>query len=140
MALSEEAKTARRAYQREYRKKHHEHYLERMKEWRAKNKDKVRQHNINYWEKKGRQLKENNDPMNQFIKERCNLSSELSVSNKQLAQAFNEWNNSSLTTSQFSLQFKDTAVELGLQKKRTKYGMLWEGLGLKNVTTLEGEE
>lgn len=131
MALSEEAKTARRAYQREYRKKHHEHYLERMKEWRAKNKDKVRQHNINYWEKKGRQLKENNDPMNQFIKERCILSPELSTFNKQLAQAFNEWNNSSLATTKFSLEFKDAAVGLGLEKKRTKHGMIWQGVGLK---------
>lgn len=28
------------------------------KEWRAKNKDKVKQHNENYWTKKALQLKE----------------------------------------------------------------------------------
>jgi hypothetical protein len=111
-----------------------------MKEWRAKNKDKVRQHNINYWEKKGRQLKENSDPMRRFIKERCILQSELSTSNKELTQAFNNWNSNNLSTTKFALEFKDTAVELELEKKRTKHGMIWQGVGLKNVTTLEGEE
>jgi hypothetical protein len=131
MALSEEAKAARRAYQREYRKKHHEHYLERMKEWRAKNKDKVRQHNINYWEKKARQLKENSDPMQQFIREQCILQSDLSISNKELTKAFNKWNSNNLSTTKFSLEFKDAAVGLGLEKKRTKHGMIWQGVGLK---------
>ena len=35
---------------------------ERIKEWRAKNKDKVRESNKRYWEKKAREflMKENN--------------------------------------------------------------------------------
>lgn len=131
MALSEEALEARRAYQREYRKKHHEHYLERMKEWRAKNKDKIHQYNISFWEKRGRQLKENNDPIWQFVKEKCILQSDISISNKELTQAFNNWNSNNLSTTKFALEFKDTAVELGLEKKRTKYGNVWQGVDLK---------
>jgi hypothetical protein len=38
----EEIKAAKRAY---------------LKEWRANNKDKVRQHNYNYWAKKAAELK-----------------------------------------------------------------------------------
>lgn len=136
MALSESALQAYREYKQKWRDRNKQHIHEYNKHWRDTHQENTRRYRETYWERKAQTL----NPMNQFIKERCNLSSELSTSNKQLAQAFNEWNNSSLTTSQFSLQFKDTAVELGLQKKRTKYGMLWEGLGLKNVTTLEGEE
>ena len=33
---------------------------EYLKEWRAKNKDKVKQHNHNYWAKKAAELKEKN--------------------------------------------------------------------------------
>lgn len=130
MALSKEALEARRAYQREYRKKHHEHYLERMKEWRAKNKDKVHQHNTNYWERKARQLKESVDPMQRFIKERCILQSELSASNKKLTEAFNNCNSTNISTTKFALEFKDAALELGLEKKRTKKGNIWIGVTL----------
>ena len=31
-----------------------------QREWRAKNKDKVKQHNHNYWAKKAAELKEKN--------------------------------------------------------------------------------
>ena len=45
-ALSDEAREAQRAYKRE---------------WRAKNKDKVRASNNRYWEKKARAMQEQNN-------------------------------------------------------------------------------
>lgn len=42
MSMSEQAKQARRAYQAK---------------WRAENRDKVRQHERTYWEKKAREAK-----------------------------------------------------------------------------------
>ncbi|MCI1945592.1 hypothetical protein [Clostridium luticellarii] len=127
MALSESALQAQRLYRQKWRERNREHIREYDKHWRDTHQENTRRYRENYWERKAQNL----NPMNQFIKERCNLSPDLSTSNKQLAQAFNEWNNSSLTTSQFSLQFKDAAVELGLEKKRTKHGMIWQGVGLK---------
>ncbi|WP_196008164.1 hypothetical protein [Clostridium tyrobutyricum] len=135
MALSEEAKKARREYKRNYDRKYRETHRQQLRDyknkWRSENKDKVKQYVERYWEKKGRQLRENSDPIWQFIKERCILQSELSTSNKELTQAFNNWNSSNLSTTKFALEFKDAAVELGLEKKRTKYGNVWQGVGLK---------
>ena len=35
------------------------------KNWRANNKDKVKQHNLNFWKKKAQQMKLVNDTKNQ---------------------------------------------------------------------------
>lgn len=131
MALSEEALQAQRLYRQKWRERNREHIREYDKHWNAENKDRIRQYNINYWEKKARQLKENSDPIQHFIKEKCMLQSELSTSNKELTQAFNNWNSSNISTTKFALEFKDAAVELGLEKKRTKKGNVWQGVGLK---------
>ncbi|WP_195510389.1 hypothetical protein [Clostridium tyrobutyricum] len=131
MALSEEALQAQRLYRQKWRERNREHIREYDKHWNAENKDRIRQYNIGYWEKKARQLKENNDPIWQFVKEKCILQSDISISNKELTQAFNNWNSNNLSTTKFALEFKDTAVELGLEKKRTKYGNVWQGVDLK---------
>lgn len=136
MALSEEALQAYRLYKQNWRDRNKQHIREYNKHWRATHQENTHRYRENYWERKAQAL----NPMNQFIKERCNLSSELSVSNKQLAQAFNEWNNSSLATSKFSIEFKDIALQLGLEKKRTKHGMLWQGVGFKDAHTSERKE
>lgn len=131
MALSEEALQAQRLYRQKWRERNRDRIREYDRHWNAENKDRICQYNINYWEKKARQLKENSDPMRRFVKERCILQSELSTSNKELTQAFNNWNSSNLSTTKFALEFKDAAVELELEKKRTKHGNVWQGVGLK---------
>lgn len=52
MQLSEQAKEARRAYQREWRAKNKEHVRAYHKEWREKNPEKWEQAQANYWERK----------------------------------------------------------------------------------------
>lgn len=131
MTLSDEARKSKAAYQREYRKHHREQYNAYNRKWRSKHKAKVNQYNEKYWEKKAAQFKENDNPIQQFIKKKCTVQSGLSISNKELSQAFNGWNNSDISTTKFALEFKDIALQLGLLKKRTKHGMMWEGVGLK---------
>lgn len=50
--LSEQAKEARREYQRNYYGKNKKKILDYQKRWRAENPDKVKQYLDNYWEKK----------------------------------------------------------------------------------------
>lgn len=56
MKLSEAARQARNAYQREYKRKmsnaDREAEKEYLREWRRKNADKVRKYNIDFWERK----------------------------------------------------------------------------------------
>ena len=47
IALSDEAREAQREYKRNY-----------MREWRARNKDKVQENNRKYWERKAAKAKE----------------------------------------------------------------------------------
>lgn len=54
--MSSEAKMARREYMRQWREKNKEHYNEYMRKWKAKNKDKVKQYNKEYWERKAKEL------------------------------------------------------------------------------------
>ncbi len=56
MQLSEQAKEARRAYQREWREKNKEHIRAYHKDWRAKNPEKWKQTQANYWERKAKGL------------------------------------------------------------------------------------
>lgn len=49
--MSAEAVEARKAYQREYRRKNREKINAKRREWRANNKNRVRQCNERYWEK-----------------------------------------------------------------------------------------
>lgn len=48
--MSAEAQEARKAYQREYRRKNREKINAKRREWRVNNKNKVRQYNERYWE------------------------------------------------------------------------------------------
>ncbi|MCU7712993.1 hypothetical protein OK414_29435 [Priestia sp. JV24] len=56
MSLSELAKEQKRAYYREYREKNRERYNQRAREWRANNKDKVKQYQKDYWERKSQDV------------------------------------------------------------------------------------
>ncbi len=49
-AMSAEAVEARKAYQREYRLRNRDKINSRRKNWRAENRDRVRQYNREYWE------------------------------------------------------------------------------------------
>lgn len=49
--MSAEAIEARRAYQRQYLRENRDRINARRREWRADNKDKVRQYNKEYWER-----------------------------------------------------------------------------------------
>lgn len=54
--LSEKAREAKREYNRMYRKKHREEINEKAREWRSRNKDKVKQYNTTYWERKALEI------------------------------------------------------------------------------------
>lgn len=56
--MSEEAREARRIYSREYYHKNKESLLEYKAKWRKANPDKVRQYNINHFEKMAKELRE----------------------------------------------------------------------------------
>lgn len=55
--ISQEALEARRAYQREYRRRNRKRILERQRQWREENPDRVREHQRRHWEKKAQELK-----------------------------------------------------------------------------------
>lgn len=57
MGLTMEAAEARRNYQREYRRKNRDKINNQRKNWRAENRDKVRQYNWEYWERKAEKKK-----------------------------------------------------------------------------------
>ncbi len=50
MTMTAEAVEARKAYQREYRIRNRDKINSRRKNWRAENRDRVRQYNREYWE------------------------------------------------------------------------------------------
>lgn len=50
--MTEAALEARRAYQREWRKKHPQSNKEYQREWRKNNPDKIREYQERHWEKK----------------------------------------------------------------------------------------
>lgn len=60
MKLSEQAKAAQREYNRQYRAKRSEAAIEKnrlaQKEWRAKNKEKIKLNKAAYWERKALRL------------------------------------------------------------------------------------
>lgn len=62
MSLSEEAKAARREYQRRWREKNKERIAKTYKEWRSKpeNKQKIKEYQKRYWERKAQELNEVN--------------------------------------------------------------------------------
>lgn len=130
--MSDEARAAKAEYQREYRKKHKEQINASMRKWRAKNKDKVNKYNAQYWEKKA--VTKKIDPktdMQSFIDERCILQADVSISNKDLTGAYNNWSNGSISTTKFSLEFRKIAAQLGLSQKRNKHGTVWEGVTIR---------
>ena len=55
--MSAEAVEARRAYQREYRHRNRDKINSQRKNWRAENRDRVRQYNREYWERKAGKAK-----------------------------------------------------------------------------------
>ncbi|APM37303.1 hypothetical protein [Clostridium kluyveri] len=131
MHLSDEARKAKAAYQREYRRQHKEQFNAYNRRWRAKNKDKVLRYNEAYWERKAKQSKKNDNSIELFIEEKCILQRDLSISNKQLVQSFNVWNGSNISNTKFSLEFKDIALLLGISKKRNKYGTIRQGVDIR---------
>ena len=56
--LTEEAKEARREYNRAYARKNRERLREYQREWRARNRDKVKQYHRTYWQKKAQEDEE----------------------------------------------------------------------------------
>ena len=52
MGMTQEAAEARRNYQREYRHRNRDRINSRRKQWRAENRDKVREYNESYWERR----------------------------------------------------------------------------------------
>ena len=57
VAMSAEAVEARKAYQREYRRRNRDKINSRRKNWRAENRDRVRQYNQEYWERRTEKAK-----------------------------------------------------------------------------------
>lgn len=57
MTMSAEAVEARKAYQREYRRKNRDKINSQRKNWRAENRDKVQRYNREYWERKTEKAK-----------------------------------------------------------------------------------
>lgn len=55
--MSAEAVEARRNYQREYQRKNRTKINAKRREWRADNKDKVKQYNCKYWENRAGKAK-----------------------------------------------------------------------------------
>ena len=55
MAMSEEAKKARREYHRKWREKNRERYNEYQRRWREKNKDRIKEYQRKYWERKAKE-------------------------------------------------------------------------------------
>jgi hypothetical protein len=56
--LSPAAREARNAYQREYRRRKPANNAYH-REWRRRNPDKIRQYNLNYWERKANEYTDN---------------------------------------------------------------------------------
>ncbi len=52
MGMTMEAQEERRRYQREYRHRNRDRINSQRKKWRAENRDKVREYNREYWERK----------------------------------------------------------------------------------------
>lgn len=57
MTMTAEAVEARKAYQREYRRRNRDKINSQRKNWRAENRDKVQQYNREYWERKAGRTK-----------------------------------------------------------------------------------
>lgn len=55
MDNDKQVKDAKNDYYRKYREDNREHLREYLKEYRAKNKDKVKQWNRTYWNKKAKE-------------------------------------------------------------------------------------
>ena len=52
MTMTAEAVEARKAYQREYRRRNRDKINSQRKNWRAENRDKVQRYNREYWERR----------------------------------------------------------------------------------------
>ncbi|MED4456176.1 hypothetical protein [Metabacillus fastidiosus] len=61
MALTEEAREARRKYMKEYRSKNRERLLEKQREYYQANKEKYKKNNKRYWNKVVAERGENNE-------------------------------------------------------------------------------
>jgi hypothetical protein len=54
--MNQEAVIARREYARQYRENNRKRVNELHKEWRSRNKEKVKGYNERYWEKKAAEM------------------------------------------------------------------------------------
>ena len=57
MTMTAEAVEARKAYQREYRRRNRDRINSQRKNWRAENRDKVQRYNREYWERRAEKEK-----------------------------------------------------------------------------------
>lgn len=57
MTMTAEAVEARKAYQREYRRRNRDKINSQRKNWRAENRDKVQRYNREYWERRAAKAK-----------------------------------------------------------------------------------
>lgn len=55
--MSAEAVEARKAYQREYRRRNRDKINSRRKNWRAENREKVQRYNREYWERRAKGIR-----------------------------------------------------------------------------------
>lgn len=55
--MTNEALEAKKAYDREYRKRNRQRINQQQREWRARNPDMVRAQNERYWQKKAESMK-----------------------------------------------------------------------------------
>jgi hypothetical protein len=56
MAMSEEAKAAKREYMRKYREKNRERMNETHRAWRKSNRHKIEEYNERFWNKKAKEM------------------------------------------------------------------------------------
>ena len=71
----------------------------------------------------------------QFVDDRLITNTTEHTSNATLTEAFNEWSSSTMSTTKFALDFKSEAKRLGLTQTRTKKGMQWNGVRLREVAS-----
>lgn len=61
--MTSEALEAKKAYDREYRKRNRQRINQQQREWRARNPDMVRAQNERYWQRKAESIRKTGYPV-----------------------------------------------------------------------------
>jgi putative DNA primase/helicase len=69
------------------------------------------------------------DSLQQFIDECLVINPNACITNKDLTDLYNRWSGSNITTTKFSLMFKDRAKRIKVTQTRKNYGTFWQGIG-----------